>query len=145
MRMTPKDLRPELRDPKVRGVALAFLDLIAWRARRVAELRNSLGERSLTVMDANVLLHVFTFSLSEPAGTRVAEVVDNLGAPRRTIRDSLALLERLGLIVKEGDAYYSTAATAKLFNDDFEARFRLSAKLCDAFSDYRRGVRRHTP
>ena len=146
MQMTPEDLRPELRDPTVKGVAVAFLDLVAWRARMVAELREEMDAPGFNVMHANVLLHVFTFALFDPSGTRAAEVVDNLRAPRRTIRDALAMLERLDLVVKEGSAYYPTAAAAEtVFNSRFDARFRLVAKMCDAFTEYRRAVGRITP
>lgn len=145
MRMKPDDLRPELRRPEAKVVAVAFLSLIAWRTRMVAEMRESMGERSLTILDANILLHVFTFGLLGGPGTRAQEIINTLGAPRRTVRDSLALLVRLDLITQEGGLYYPTAATARIFNGDFEDRYRLIARVCDAFADYQRSVGRDTP
>lgn len=142
MRMTSGDLRPELRNPQVKGVAVAFLDLIAWRNRMVVELRAHTGERGLTLQDTNVLLHVFVFGLTGGPGSRPQEIIDNLGAPRRTVRDALAMLERRGLIVREQGLYYPTGETAQLFNERYEARYRLIAKLCDAFADYQRALRR---
>jgi hypothetical protein len=142
--MRLEDLRPELNDPEIRGVSLAFLDLVAWRSRMVAELREATGE-VLTVTDCNVMLHVFVFGLVDDHGSRTADIVNNLAIPRRTARDSLASWQRLGVIVEEAGRYYPTRACAEVFNERFHDHFRLLARICATFSEYRKAIGRDTP
>lgn len=141
-RMRPEDLRIELSGPEIEAVSLAFLDLVAWRSRTVAELREATGEHSLTVSDCNVMLHVFVLGLAEDQGSRTADIVNNLGIPRRTARDSLATWERIGVIVKEDGLFYPAAAAATMFNEQFHDHFRLLARICSTFTEYRKAIGR---
>lgn len=142
MRMTDDDLRPELRQhPEVKPVAVAFLELMAWRGRFIADMRESTGDRTLTLLDLDVLLYVFTFGL-DGGGSRAQEIINSLGAPRRTVRDSLARWCRLGFLVQDGRQYHPAKPAAALYNAHFETRFRLIAKICDTFSTYRAAIGR---
>lgn len=141
MRMTLEDLRPELRHPSVKGVAVAFLELMAWRQRLVIDLRQQTGDRTLTALDLDILLHVFTFGL-DGGGSRPQEIINSLGSPRRTIRDALSRWCRLGYLVQEDGLYYPTAVAAASYNEHFEARYRLVAKICDGFADFSRAIGR---
>jgi hypothetical protein len=142
MRMAPEDLRSELRHhPEVKPVAVAFLELMAWRGRLVADMRQSTGDRTLTLLDLDVLLYVFTFGL-DGGGSRVQEIVNSLGAARRTVRDSLARWCRLGFMVQENGLFYPAKPAAESFNEHFDTRFRLIAKICDTFATYQQAIGR---
>lgn len=138
--MQPEHLRPELRvTPESHGVAVAFLDLVSWRSRMVAEMREETGAPTLTLSDLNVMLHVFVF---DGDGSREADIIHNLRVPRRTVRDSLSLWERLGMIAREGHLYYPTADCAELFNRWFPDHFRLLSNVCSGFAEYRKSIGR---
>jgi hypothetical protein len=142
MRMRSEHLRPELGCSEITSVSVAFLDLVSWRSRMVAALREETGEDRLTVTDTNVLLHVFVFGMTDDHGSRVSDITNNLAVPRRTVRDSLAVWERLGVIVREEHRYYPATAAASLYNGWFNEHFRLLSKLCSTFTEYRRAIGR---
>ena len=140
-RLDLEELRPELKVPEVRAFLLAYLALISGRVSRVAAYRNR-GVGAMSLLDLILNQHILAFEIAE-GGTRQSSIVDSLEAPRRTIRDGLARLEDAGLIVRDQEGlYHPSKETGSMLNAMFDSDFRLTARMCDAFTAYRKALGR---
>jgi predicted transcriptional regulator len=139
-RFDPSSMQAFLRGREARQVLVTYLNLLSSRLRVVALLQRQYA--GITYVDTIVNLHVFAF---RDGGTRQQHLIDSLGIPRRTIRDSLVRLERFDLIVREGALYYPSDTTARLANEMLGEVFANVGLLCDSVNDYRQNRGRHTP
>jgi hypothetical protein len=106
----------------------------------VAELQADFP--GISYLDTVVNLHVFCFAES---GTRAQNLVDSLGAPRRTIRNSIDRLVGFGMICREGRLYFPTEMTGALANRMLAEVFSNIALVCDAAATHRKNHGRYTP
>jgi hypothetical protein len=135
------ELRSELQVPEIRPFLLAYLALVSGRVSRVAAYRER-GVTAMSLLDLILNQHILAFEIVE-GGTRQSSIVDSLDAPRRTVRDGLARLEEAGLIVRDREGlYHPSTATGSMVNDMFETDFRLTARMCEAFTAYRAALGR---
>ncbi len=137
-RLDPDTLRPELRSPEMHRVMLAYVELLAGRLKVVEEYRRR--GIAITVTDSIITLSIFTWAHE---GTRPQYLIDTLGMPRRTVRDSLTRLERQGVVVREANGrYYPAQVVAEISNTFWDRHSLDIRRLCDTISDYRNASRR---
>jgi hypothetical protein len=127
------DLRPELLRPEMRAILIAYTDVLASRMRIVKEYR-ARGYQ-VDLLDAVVNLHVLIWSTE--GGTRQQTLIDALAAPRTTVRNSFARLEKLDLICRDDGVYFSTEKTADLANALMPITAKPLGRLCDAINLHR--------
>jgi hypothetical protein len=139
-RMDPSALKPEYRTPEMRALMIGVLHVLAGRLRVVADLQRD--GWPLTYVDTVVNLQVFAFGHE---GTHQQVIIDTLGVPRRTVRDSLKRLEETGLVVREGRLYFPSEVTARFANEMCGEAIAQIGRACDLMNDYREATRRNTP
>jgi hypothetical protein len=133
-RMDDNDLRPELRSDEALQVAITYLDLMANILHIIDTFRKN-GAPSMTFTDYVIAVHVFGF---RETGTRAQTLIDYMLVPRRTIRDSLARMERDGIVLRRDGRFYPTAIVPVVFNQVADLNMEKLNRLCDAIGEYRK-------
>ena len=134
-------LHPAFTRPECRAMMLAYADLLDWRIRAAREYQR-FGFNA-TLMDNIVHHHIFLWSAT--TGTRQQNLVDQLQAPRRTIRDSLNRLEAAEMICRDGRTYYAANRTADFAEAITPEFLAILGRLADAVIACREVSRRKTP
>jgi hypothetical protein len=133
-RMRDSDLRPELQTPEARRLLSALLDLQIGRLRVVDQFHRQRAP-SATYLDAIILLHIF---VRRHHGTRQQQLVESMGSPRRTIRDSLARMHEADMVCRDHRGlYFPTQSSAESANVIFGITLREIGRLCEAYQDFR--------
>jgi DNA-binding IclR family transcriptional regulator len=116
-------------------VLVAYVHLLAGRMAVVHEYRKR-GAKTITVTDTIVSLAIYTWG---EHGTRPQHLIDSLGIPRRTLRDSLRRLHHYGVVYREEDGLYFPSQLMGDVASVFWDRHRRDIhRLCDAMREYAR-------
>jgi hypothetical protein len=134
MRLRETDLRDEFRLPETRGLMIAFMELQVGRLQAI-DAYLAAGVRSMNYHDLVVLIYCFIWT--GEGGARVQHIVNTIGRPRRTVRDSLEKLVAEKCLIREGGAYYPTRFATKVANSLYEPFIKELRGVCDAYDVWR--------
>lgn len=128
-RMESSDLRPEFRTEEVRRLMSAYQELMSLQYRFALAFRD-MGLSRARMLDTVICLSVFTHY---PRGTRPQSIIEMIGAPRQSVRDSLKALESAGFVCRNGKGpYYATEKCAEIANINLDALIGAIERLCIA-------------
>jgi hypothetical protein len=137
-----RTIRREMRHPAARPFLMAFMDLMNGRLKMIEAYREA-GFRSMTILDGVVLFQILAFAAIGGDGTRQADLINSISAPRATIRNCLRRLEAAGIITRGADGrYHARQIVADTVNAAFEDNFRQAARFADAFIEWRTAIGR---
>lgn len=131
-RMQARDLRPENRTEEMRRLLSSYQELLSLQYRFALAFR-AMGVSRARMLDTVVCLSVFTHSHQ---GTRPQAIIDMIGAPRQSVRDSLKTLEAAGFVCRNGRGpYYATTKCAQIANENIDALVSAIGRLCAAHGE----------
>jgi hypothetical protein len=133
-RMKETDLRDEFRSPETRGLMIAFLGVTVGRLQAI-DAYTAAGVRSMNYTDLVILIYCFIWT--NEGGAKVQHIVNTIGRPRRTVRDSLDKLAAQKCLIREGSSYYPTKFATGVANTLYEPLMRELRGLCDAYEVFR--------
>jgi hypothetical protein len=135
MRLLETDLRDEFRAPQMRGLLIAFMEVQVGRLRAI-DAYTAAGVRAMNFTDLVVLIYCFIWTAE--GGAKVQHIVNSIGRPRRTVRDSLDKLVAEKCLIREGLAYYPTQFATEVANTLYEPLMLELRGLCDAYEIHQR-------
>jgi hypothetical protein len=132
--LEPDTLRDEYQVPELRGLLLAFFEMMVGRIRAIEAYRDA-GSPTMNFLDLTILVYCFIWA--REGGARAQHIINTIDLPRRTVRDSLDKLVAGGNLIRAEDgSYYPTDFAGSVANGLYHPWMNELRNLCDAYAEF---------
>jgi hypothetical protein len=128
-------LPPEIADPAMRAVLVAYLEVVIDRVRILSAYREAAAP-GMSMLDLAILQLVSTYEMTDGEGSRQSDVVKLLHAPRRTVRDGLErLVDSENVWRREDGCYFATDKTLRVFAEVWPEHMKMLRRCAAALNN----------